>query len=110
VKLRVASWVLVVAIGAPLLLSGCPEGGAPAPRAPSYHVHLQEVGPNHDQVVAAIASLRGGTRVVAEGLVKRKRPGLSLPVATGFADRAAADAAVADLEAAGASAAVVEAP
>lgn len=98
---------LVLALA--LLLAGCPEPTPPRPAGPRYTVYLTDAGPDPQAVVAAVASLRGWERPVAEGLVKRVGKLPSGIPALVDAEAEAAEQAAQALRAAGATAVVAKA-
>lgn len=101
---------LALALALLLLLAGCPDPTPPAPAGPRYTVYLTETGPDPEAVVAAVASLRGWERPVAEGLVERADKLPSGVPALVDADAEAAEEAARALRAAGAKALVAKTP
>ena len=91
-------WLLLL-----LSLLGCPDPPPPQPEV-TFSVHLVDVGPNRDAVVACVVSIRSCNPKIAAGLVDRLR-GSSLLVKAGLGE-AEAQAAKAALEREGASAAL----
>jgi hypothetical protein len=58
-----------------VVLLGCPPAkpaAPPKPVEPRYSIHLTDVGPNRAEVVDAVVTVRGCTKQLADGLIKRK--------------------------------------